>query len=150
MKDIITVKDLKVIPVEGGDVKHFLRSDEKSFNGFGEAYFSFIEKGKIKGWKLHSKMTMNLVVPIGEVGFVFYIEEKSIFQVFRIGNNNYKRLTVPPNIWFGFLGLEDENTIINFSNIIYDDNEVIQKKYDENYDRIFSKKLHRGRTNADG
>ena len=43
MKDIITTKDLKVIPVDGGDVKHFLRSDEKSFNGFGEAYFSFIE-----------------------------------------------------------------------------------------------------------
>ena len=77
MKDIITVKDLKVIPVEGGDVKHFLRSDEKSFNGFCEAYFSFIEKGKIKGWKLHSKMTMNLVVPIGEVGFVSFSFEKS-------------------------------------------------------------------------
>ena len=30
------------------------------------------------------------------------------------------------------MGLEDENTIINFSNIIHDDNEVIQKKYDEN------------------
>ena len=41
-------------------------------------------------------------------------------------------LVIKPNIWFGFLGLEDENTIINFSNIIYDDNEVIQKKYDEN------------------
>ena len=25
-----------------------------------------------------------------------------------------------------------------------------KKKYDENYDRIFSKKLHRGRTDADG
>ena len=121
MKDIITAKDLKVIPVEGGDVKHFLRSDEKSFNGFGEAYFSFIEKGKIKGWKLHSKMTMNLVVPIGEVGFVFYKEENSSFQVFRIGNNNYKRLTVPPNIWFGFKGLGIySNLVVNLSNIIHD------------------------------
>ena len=25
-----------------------------------------------------------------------------------------------------------------------------KKKYDENYDKIFSKNLHRGRTNADG
>ena len=124
MKDIITEKILQVIPVEGGDVRHFLKSDERSFNGFGEAYFSFIEKGRIKGWKLHTRMTMNLVVPVGEVGFVFYDEKTSSFQIFKIGSNNYKRLTVPPNIWFGFKGLGlYSNLVVNLSNIIHDPSE---------------------------
>ena len=124
MKSNIQVHDLNIIPVEGGNVQHFLRSDESSFNGFGEAYFSFIEKGKIKGWKLHTRMTMNLVVPVGEVGFVFYTESNSSFQVLKIGTNNYKRLTVPPNIWFGFKGLGlYSNLVVNLSNIIHDPSE---------------------------
>ena len=124
MKSNIQVHDLNIIPVEGGNVQHFLRSDESSFNGFGEAYFSFIEKGKIKGWKLHTRMTMNLVVPVGEVGFVFYVESNSSFQVLKIGTNNYKRLTVPPNIWFGFKGLGlYSNLVVNLSNIIHDPSE---------------------------
>ena len=124
MRDIITENILQVIPVDGGDVRHFLKSNERSFNGFGEAYFSFIEKGRIKGWKLHKRMTMNLVVPVGEVGFVFYEEKISSFQVFKIGSKNYKRLTVPPNIWFGFKGLGlYSNLVVNLSNIIHDPSE---------------------------
>ena len=124
MKSLIKVEDLKVIPVEGGDVKKFLRSDEDSFYGFGEAYFSFIKEGKIKAWKLHTEMTMNLVVPIGEVGFVFYYENCSSFEVFKIGTKNYKRLTVPPNIWFGFKGLGlYSNLVVNLSNIVHDPSE---------------------------
>ena len=124
MEKFIIENDLKVIPVEGGDVKHFLKADENSFNGFGEAYFSFIKKGKIKGWKMHTKMTMNLVVPVGQVGFVFYNEQTSSFKVFKIGENNYKRLTVPPNIWFGFKGIGlYSNLVVNLSNIIHDPKE---------------------------
>ena len=128
MKKVITEKELKIISVEGGDVKQFLRSDEKSFNGFGEAYFSFIEKGKIKGWKLHTKMIMNLVVPIGEVAFVFY-SEKNTFQIFKIGNNNYKRLTILPHTWFGFKGIGlKSNLVVNLSNIIHDPSESKKKE----------------------
>ena len=124
MEKFITENDLKVIPVEGGDVKHFLKANENSFNGFGEAYFSFIQKGKIKGWKMHTKMTMNLVVPVGQVGFVFYNKKTSSFKVFKIGENNYKRLTVPPNIWFGFKGIGlYSNLVVNLSNIIHDPKE---------------------------
>ena len=67
---------------------------------------------------------MNLVVPVGEVGFVFYTESNSSFQVLKIGTNNYKRLTVPPNIWFGFKGLGlYSNLVVNLSNIIHDPSE---------------------------
>ena len=67
---------------------------------------------------------MNLVVPVGEVGFVFYTESNSSFQVLKIGTHNYKRLTVPPNIWFGFKGLGlYSNLVVNLSNIIHDPSE---------------------------
>tara|TARA_B100000886_G_C20312216_1_gene444362 strand:+ start:203 stop:625 length:423 start_codon:yes stop_codon:yes gene_type:complete len=125
MENNIAIKDLKEIPVEGGNVKHFIKADEYAFNGFGEAYFSFIDNGKIKGWKLHTRMIMNLVVPVGEVGFVFYNDHTNTFQVYKIGNKNYKRLTVPPNIWFGFKGLGlNSNLVVNLSNIIHDNSEV--------------------------
>ena len=46
--DLVVLTKLKRINVKGGDVLRCLRSDEKSFEEFGEAYFSFIEMNHIK------------------------------------------------------------------------------------------------------
>ena len=59
-------------------------------------YFSEIEYCKIKAWKKHIKMQMNLVVPVGLVKFVFYEEKEKFFQEFILGLENYCRLSVPP------------------------------------------------------
>ena len=120
----IKTKSLKTISVKGGDVKHFLNFDDQCYKGFGEVYFSFINFGIIKGWKLHTKMTMNLVVPLGNVGFVFYDEENKLFVKYKIGENNYQRITVPPNIWFAFKGLSSkDNLVVNLADIKHDPNE---------------------------
>ena len=125
----IEINSLDIISVNGGDVKNFLKSDDLSYKGFGEVYFSLVDFGTIKGWKLHTKMTMNLVVPIGDVGFVFYDEVNKSFVNYKIGEKNYKRLTVPPNIWFSFKGLsKKQNLVVNFANIKHDQNEA--KKLD--------------------
>ena len=80
LKDIM-VSPLKRIPTKGGDVLHVLRDFDSGYNGFGEVYFTFIERGAIKAWKCHQRMTLNLVVPIGEISFVFHlIEGKSCFR----------------------------------------------------------------------
>ena len=136
MKKKIQLNNLKIIQTEGGDVRHFLKSNEHSYKGFGEIYFSFINKDSIKGWKLHTKMTMNLVVPIGEVGFVFSEESSSSFKVYKIGENNHARLTVPPNIWFGFKGLGlKTNLVVNLSDIIHDPDESKKLNLDKfNFD----------------
>ena len=87
--------------------------------------FSFVDFEMIKGWKLHTKMTMNLVVPIGNVGFVFYDQVNKVFMDYTIGEKNYKRLTVPPNTWFGFKGLSsNQNLVVNFADIKHDQNEA--------------------------
>ena len=132
LNDILTVS-IKVMPVAGGNVMRGMRETDVGFVGFGEAYFSYIKPKKIKAWKKHSKMTLNLIVPHGNVMFVF-MDDKSQFRKETIGDTKKIRLSVPPGLWFGFKGLGNkENIILNISDIVHDDNEVIRKDFDAIY-----------------
>jgi dTDP-4-dehydrorhamnose 3,5-epimerase len=113
----------KVISVSGGDVLHVIKHDSRGFISFGEAYFSNIDKGFIKAWKLHKEMHLNLIVPIGEVSFVFFDINKKFITTHVIGENNYARLHIPPKIWFGFRGEHDRNLILNVASIKHNANE---------------------------
>ncbi len=132
LEDII-VTPLKRIPTEGGDVMHAIKHSEKGFNGFGEVYFSWVEQGAIKAWKCHQRMTLNLVVPLGEVIFVFHlINKKNEFRTENIGENRYVRLTVPPGIWFGFQGKGfGQSLLMNLADMIHDSDELLRKKKSE-------------------
>tara|TARA_B100001287_G_C22651138_1_gene515264 strand:+ start:693 stop:1118 length:426 start_codon:yes stop_codon:yes gene_type:complete len=124
----IKIKSLKQINVEGGDVLHALKASEEEFYGFEEAYFSTIKINKIKAWKRHLRMTMNLIVPVGEVQFNFYSQEKKLLSNTIIGERNYSRITVPPMTWFGFKGLASSTSyILNISNKFHDPEEVERK-----------------------
>ena len=121
----IMVYPLKRIPLAGGDVLHAMKETDPGFAGFGEAYFSWIHQGQIKAWKRHTKMTMNLVVPIGFVQFVFQDKNAGTFRVEEIGEHNYMRLSVPPNIWFGFRGLAAPTSLVlNIASILHDPDEA--------------------------
>ena len=124
----IKIKKLKQFKLEDGDVYHALKASESEYYGFKEAYFSTIKNNKIKAWKRHYKMTMNLIVPIGKVQFVFYDENKNLLKNLMIGEENYSRITVPPKIWFGFKGVSlNTSYILNISNEIHDPLEVERK-----------------------
>ena len=121
----IIVNPLTRIPTHGGDVMHAMKSCDKGYAGFGEAYFSLISKGAIKAWKRHSVMTMNLIVPVGRVRFVFYQDNGSLFRTEEVGTDRFVRLSVPPGIWFGFQGLaEPQSLILNIASIIHDPSEI--------------------------
>jgi dTDP-4-dehydrorhamnose 3,5-epimerase len=126
---IVSLSDIKVtqireIPTPGGNVLHALKGSEESFFGFGEAYFSWIEFGYVKAWKKHNKMVMNLIVPVGNVKFVFFDSEQSLFSEILIGESNYSRITVPNGLWFGFQGINSpKNLVLNVSNIPHDPDE---------------------------
>jgi dTDP-4-dehydrorhamnose 3,5-epimerase len=133
----VLVTPLKKIPVHGGDVYQGMKSCDRGYKGFGEAYFSTINHGNIKAWKRHRLMQLNLIVPFGEIGFVLCEDMKrGEFQKVILSLDNYSRLTVPPMIWFGFKGLYKGNSILlNIANIKHDPNEVDVKLIDEiNYD----------------
>ena len=125
----ILITPLKVITVSGGDVLHAIKKSDPSFLGFGEAYFSWVNPGVIKAWKLHRQMTLNLIVPVGEVKFVFHELHSGNFREEILGKTCYYRLTVPPGIWFGFQGCNSApSLLLNISDIIHDPEEVETKK----------------------
>ena len=131
MPDEVKLSDLKIISNVNGSVMHALKSSQEKNFTFGEAYFSTVNFMKIKGWKKHLKMTMNIIVPFGKIKFVIYDNRglANKFYNYTLSKNKYKRLTIPPNVWLAFQGLEkSENILLNISNIEHDPNEVENKK----------------------
>lgn len=123
--DGVILTPLKQIHNPKGDVFHAMKKSDSGFDSFGEAYFSTIHKGDIKGWKKHTLMTLNLIVPIGEIEFVVYDEKKNEFFNVKLSHNNYQRLTVKPNLWLAFRGLCDHNLLLNLASIEHDPSEAI-------------------------
>ncbi len=125
--------NLNIFDSDSGSVMHGLKNSDEGFNKFGEVYFSSIKENSIRAWKLHKKMTLNLIVPIGRVLFCFFDDRDSSFtknEFYKIllSRDPYVRLTVPPGIWFGFKGIgKYDNIICNVSDIIHDPNEIIRK-----------------------
>ena len=80
---------------------------------------------------------MNLLVPLGDVRFVFFskehlAEQKEEFRIEKIGDNRYSRLTVPPGIWFGFQGLSSGYSLLmNVIDQEHDPDEVLRKEISE-------------------
>lgn len=133
----VILTPLKIVNIEDGDVFHGMKSIDNGFKGFGEAYFSSINLGMIKAWKRHQVMTLNIIVPIGEVSFVIYDDRKNSitsgkFQNIVLSKQNYFRLTIPPMLWLGFQGLGSrENILLNIANIEHNPNEADRKELDD-------------------
>lgn len=126
----ISLNDILITPLArietvGGDVLHAMKQSDAGYAGFGEAYFSWVAVGAVKAWKRHTRMTMNVVVPVGQVRFVFCLDGTDEFRIEEIGVDRYARLTVPCGIWFGFQGLaEPESLVLNIADIPHDPDEV--------------------------
>jgi len=134
IKDVL-LTPLKIINVPGGKVLHAIKKIDPGFRDFGEAYFSEIEINEVKAWKRHREMTLNLVVPNGEIRFVLFDDREDMsakFQEVILSTKNYYRLTVPPMIWVGFQGLSKTNSLLlNIANFMHDPEEVDRKNINE-------------------
>lgn len=130
MIDGVKIKPLKKIPDDRGTILHMLRNDDPEFTKFGEIYFSTVYPGIIKGWHIHSKMTLNYAVIKGSVKLVLYDNRDNsptkgkLMEIF-IGDNNYSLVTIPPMIWNGFKGIgKTEAIVANCTDIAYDPQEI--------------------------
>ena len=133
----VKIKPLDRIKTLGGDVLHGLKVTDSDYCGFGEAYFSMIEKGAIKAWKRHKEMRMNIISPTGTVKFVVFDDRfdsasRGLFEEFYLSPENYVRLHIPPMLWVGFMGVGiRENVLLNISDILHSPAEVDRKDVGE-------------------
>ena len=111
----IKIKKLKTFYSKDGNVIRVFRG--KEMKQIKETYFSEINFNKIKAWKFHKKMSLNLFVSKGKVKFVF--PSKNRFRVIEIEEKKNFLIKIPPKIWFGFKGLSRPNSLIlNLANEI--------------------------------
>lgn len=113
----VILTDLKQIPTPKGTVFHGLKASEESFKGFGEAYFSSVQPDQVKGWKKHNRMTLNLITITGAIEFTLYdlrpgSPSYGMISKYLLSRENYRRLTLPPGIWFAFKGIGSQENIL--------------------------------------
>lgn len=136
-KNGILLSQLEIKTTPKGNVFQGVKRSSIGFKKFGEAYFSFVEYNSIKAWKKHTEMTLNLIVPIGKIGFVIYCEKKDTppedrFYQVSLSAQNYCRLTVKPGLWVGFKGLgEGTNMLLNVADLEHDPTEAMAITIDE-------------------
>jgi len=127
----VLLTPLRRIEGEFGNIYHCLKYSDEGFVGFGEAYFSTVKLGKIKGWKQHLQMTLNLVVVVGKIRFVVcelgtLSDVPNRYYQVDLHAENYARLTILPGLWMAFQGLgEPENILINIASLPHDPKEQI-------------------------
>lgn len=122
----IVITQLATFDVDGGRVMHGIKKNDIGYVDLGEVYFSYIDPKAVKAWKKHNRMTLNLVVPLGKVRFVFCDPlSEGHYRVEDVGEGNYVRLTVPPGIWFGFQGIALQPSLVtNIADLQHDSAEV--------------------------
>jgi dTDP-4-dehydrorhamnose 3,5-epimerase len=122
----VILTPLKKILHPKGMIYHAMKRTDNTYERFGEAYFSQILESETKGWKKHTQMVLNLVVPVGDV--VFYIHDEISRETITIsvGTENYNRLTVQPGNWVAFRGQgQGLNLILNIASLEHDPDEAI-------------------------
>jgi dTDP-4-dehydrorhamnose 3,5-epimerase len=129
--DKVILTPLKQIFHPKGDVYHGMKRSDPGFDGFAEAYFSTIHQSDIKGWKKHTRMTLNLIVVNGEIEFVVYDEQSKKFFTTRLSKKNYQRLTVKPGVWMAFRGIGQNNMLLNLANLEHDPDEAVNIPLEE-------------------
>ena len=133
MSDIKKIKFIKkkIISDQKGNIMKFIKRNDKTFSKFGEVYFTWIKRNNLKGWKFHKKMHMNLTVPVGSVKFIFFDKKNKKKIVFNLSEKKFGTLYVPPKIWFAFTNIskKKDSLVVNFSNIIHDKNESVNKEF---------------------
>ena len=135
----VRISDLKIISDKRGKIMHMMRTDSPTFKKFGEIYFSTIYENIIKGWHLHLKSTLNYACIKGKVKLVLFDDRKnsktrSQYQEIILSPEKYFLVSIPPNIWNGFKGLDPSESIVaNCLDNPHDEKEMVRKDISDKY-----------------
>jgi dTDP-4-dehydrorhamnose 3,5-epimerase len=116
------IDGVKIIPLaqiidERGKVMHMLKATDPHFIAFGEIYFSTAWPGAIKGWHVHTSVTINNAVVSGWAKLVMYdmrdgSPTKGEIQEVYLGEDNYVLVQIPPGIANGYKAYGDKPVIL--------------------------------------
>jgi len=128
----LIITPLKKISDERGAVFHFLKSDSPNYKNFGEAYFSKINEGVVKGWKYHKIAEQNFCVPFGALKIVVFDNRPSspsngvLQEILLDDKDNYQLLSIPSCLWYSFKSVSKEYSLLaNITNIEHSPDESI-------------------------
>ena len=130
MIDGVEIFPLKRIQDERGMVMHMLKNSDPHFEKFGEIYFSVVYPGVIKAWHLHSRMTINYAVVVGNIKLVVFDQRpdsktRGQLQEIYVGQVNYQLVRVPPGVVNGFTSVGGDKAIVaNCADIPHDPSEI--------------------------
>jgi dTDP-4-dehydrorhamnose 3,5-epimerase len=111
----VELTQLKRIAHPNGDVYHGMKASDTGFQGFGEK---------------HREMTLNFMVPVGEIKVVVYddrgeSETKGNFFEVILSHQNYQRITIAPGLWVAFSGVGNGmNLLLNIASLEHDPLEI--------------------------
>jgi dTDP-4-dehydrorhamnose 3,5-epimerase len=113
----VKVKQLKSIPDERGRLMEILRNDDDIFIKFGQLYMTTVYPGTVKAWHYHKKQFDTFVVVKGMLKLVLYdsrpgSKTKGEVNEFFIGEYNQMLVQIPNNVYHGFKGISDTETIV--------------------------------------
>ena len=126
----VKIIDLEQFPDERGKVMHMLKVTDPHFEKFGEIYFSMAYPDMIKGWHSHKRMTLNYACVTGKIKLVLYDNRKNSstkgeFQEIFLGTDNYKLVSIPPNIINGWKACSEMPAIVaNCATEVHDTEEI--------------------------
>ena len=124
MNSKFNVKNLKAIKHVDGDLIKGLSSNFEQYDSFGESYYSYVNLGKKKAWRLHTILTNNMVVLLGRLNVNIFQGLKQADSII-LDSKIPRLLTIYPDTWYGFEAIGSSDVLIhNITNMPYDENEV--------------------------
>jgi dTDP-4-dehydrorhamnose 3,5-epimerase len=130
MIDGVVVSPRRQLVDERGKIMHVLREDDPEFERFGEVYFSWVNPGVVKGWHLHTAMTLNYTCPVGLVKLALWDDREGspsrgeVMELF-LGPDDHRLVTVPPGVWNGVKGVAATPSMVcNCATLPHDPEEI--------------------------
>lgn len=129
----VLLTPLKIVKDERGSVMHFLREGREPFTRFGEVYFSTVNAGVTKGWKVHRRSTSNMAVVGGSMRFWVRDERegsatKGTTELYNLApvEGQYHLLTVPPGVTYAWKSTgEGAATVCNGATLAWEPDESV-------------------------
>ena len=113
----VKVKKLKVIPDERGRLMEILRSDDETFEQFGQVYMTTARPGIVKAWHAHKLQTDCFTCVFGKIKLALYDareDSRTSKEVldFVIDLEHPMLVQIPPNVYHGFKCIGEEEAIV--------------------------------------